>query len=145
MVKTTQELEENKKRTVKWLHWAISETDTALYYNPMPQTSCRCISSIWRIDLLLDFGLPLKTNILNSLPSESKVSLSTNFCRYNSCLKEMNRDCQKKKKDSLFLKCNKFINYPTQISRRIFMPNPITPKNLDTHLKLSRYSINFES
>lgn len=47
-------------------------------------SSCR-IRSTERIGFRFDLGLPLKTNILNGFPSESKVSLSSKLRLYTSC------------------------------------------------------------
>lgn len=60
----------------QWCWWLLFWNATA---------SSSRISSIWRIDFLLDFGLPLKTNILNALPSEFKCNFSSTFCLYFSC------------------------------------------------------------
>lgn len=45
-------------------------------------------SSMPLFDFLHDLGFPLKTNILNGLPSESKVKFSATFFRYASYFEE---------------------------------------------------------
>lgn len=51
-------------------------------------SSLRRISSMYRIDFLLDFGLPLKTSILKGLPSLSKVRFPSIILRYSACSTE---------------------------------------------------------
>ena len=71
-----------------------------LFWNAIASPSR--ILSICRMDFLLDFGLPLKTSILNGLPSESKLSFSSTFCLYISC-----RGKKKKEKKTQKIKWGK--------------------------------------